>query len=85
MVHYQRFYAFYSSRMVHSSTKIHLSEVLGHSSDIVYREEKGNLKTHQQSKHEGVKYSCIQCEYQATAQGSLRRHQQYKHNGVRFV
>ena len=23
------------------------------------------LKTHKQSKHEGVKYSCTQCEYQA--------------------
>ena len=42
------------------------------------------LKTHQQSKHDGVRYSCNQCEYQATQQGSLKTHQQFKHKCVQY-
>ena len=41
------------------------------------------LKTHKQSMHEGVKYSCNQCEYQATNQGNLKRHKQSHHKDQR--
>ena len=39
----------------------------------------GNLRTHVQSKHEGVKYACMHCDYQATTTGSLKRHIDSKH------
>ena len=42
---------------------------------------KDSRAKHIRSKHEGVKYSCNQCEYQATQQGDLKRHKQSKHNG----
>jgi KRAB domain-containing zinc finger protein len=45
---------------------------------------KRDLKTHQQSKHEGLKYSCKQCEYQAGDKSALRRHQQSKHEGIKY-
>ena len=42
------------------------------------------LYYHTRSKHEGVRYSCNQCEYQATQQGNLKRHKQsvHKHNKI---
>ena len=46
--------------------------------------EKGNLKRHQQAVHEGKKYSCDKCGYQATSQGSLKRHREAKHEGVTY-
>ena len=37
------------------------------------------------SKHEGVKYSCDQCDYQATQKtNNLIRHGQSKHDGVKY-
>jgi len=33
------------------------------------------VKNHQKSQHEGVRYSCNQCEYQATSQVNLKKHQ----------
>ena len=38
----------------------------------------------QQSKHEGLRYSCNQCEYQATLQVNLKSHEQSKHGGVKY-
>ena len=35
---------------------------------------KGTMMVHYRSKHEGIKYPCNQCDYQATTQGSLKRH-----------
>ena len=37
------------------------------------------------SKHEGVKCSCNQCEYQATTQRFLKTHKQSKHEGVKYA
>ena len=34
--------------------------------------------------HEGIKYPCNQCDYQATQQGSLKTHIQSKHEGVKY-
>ena len=36
--------------------------------------QQSNLKTHKQSKHEGVKYSCDECEYQEGFQSALKTH-----------
>ena len=45
--------------------------------------QKSNLKTHINSKHEGVKYVCDQCDYQAMQQGNLKKHITSKHKGKR--
>ena len=38
----------------------------------------GNLKTHIEAKHEGVKYACNQCDYQGSNE-ALRYHIKAKH------
>ena len=38
------------------------------------------MKSHIKSKHEGVKYACNQCDYQASQRGHLTSHILYKHN-----
>ena len=43
-----------------------------------------NLTTHIQSKHDGVKYACNQCDYHATQLSSLRVHIQNVHEGVKY-
>ena len=43
-----------------------------------------NLQTHIQSKHEGIKYPCNQCDYQATQQSNLQTHIQCIHEGVKY-
>ena len=43
------------------------------------------LTGHIQTKHEGVRYDCDQCDYQATQQGNLTVHIQTKHEGVRYA
>ena len=35
--------------------------------------------------HEGVKYTCDQCDYQATQQSNLTVHIQSKHEGIKYV
>ena len=40
---------------------------------------KGSLKKHQQSIHEGIRYKCKQCEYKATEKSNLRRHERLRH------
>ena len=45
----------------------------------------GNLYTHIQSVHEGVKYSCNQCEYQASRQSHLKRHINSIHEGIKYA
>ena len=37
-----------------------------------------------QSKHEGIRYPCDKCEYEATKQDQLKRHKQNKHEGFRY-
>ena len=39
-----------------------------------------HLKTHQLSKHDGVKYPCSQCELKFTQSASLRRHKTKQHS-----
>ena len=46
--------------------------------------EKGNIKRHRRSVHEGKTYSCRQCEYHATVKGSLERHRRSVHEGPSF-
>ena len=43
-----------------------------------------NSQTHEQSKHEGEKYPCDLCDYQATDRGNLTRHKQSKHEGKKY-
>ena len=43
---------------------------------------KTDLVMHIRSKHEGVRYSCDQCEHQATHQGNLKKHKEAIHEGV---
>merc|ERR1712082_589801 len=42
------------------------------------------LKKHKESVHEGVKYQCNQCHYQATQQSSLKKHKESVHEGVKY-
>ena len=46
--------------------------------------QKGSLKTHIQSIHEGKTFQCSSCEYKATQKNSLKTHMQSVHEGVRF-
>ena len=45
----------------------------------------GDLNKHIQSKHEGARYPCDQCDYQATQQFHLQTHVQSKHEGVKYA
>ena len=42
------------------------------------------LLKHVESKHEGVKFLCDQCNYKATQKGHLKAHIQSKHENVKF-
>ena len=44
--------------------------------------QKHNLKTHINSKHEGIKYPCQQCDHQATTSSNLQQHINSKHEGI---
>ena len=46
--------------------------------------EQGSLRKHKQSLHEGVKYNCDQCSYQATEHCSLRKHKLSIHEGAKY-
>ena len=39
---------------------------------------------HKRTVHDGVKYACWQCDYQATNQQSLDMHTQAKHEGIKY-
>ena len=43
------------------------------------------LARHIQSEHQGVKFACNHCGYQATYQGNLTKHIQSQHNGLKYV
>ena len=49
------------------------------------RQLTSHLKAHMKSEHEGVRYSCNECDYQAMTKGVLNKHQQRKHEGLRFL
>ena len=44
-----------------------------------------SLHRHIKSTHEGVKYNCEQCDFQASRQDHLRRHMMVKHGGLKYV
>ena len=44
-----------------------------------YYKAKSDLYNHIQSKHEGIKYPCNQCDHQAMERGSLKKHVLSKH------
>ena len=41
--------------------------------------ERGNLNQHKRNIHEGIKYPCHYCDYQAPQTGTLHRHIKAKH------
>ena len=45
---------------------------------------KGYLGQHKRAVHEGVKYACRQCNYQATLKGDLARHNRAVHEGIKY-
>ena len=47
--------------------------------------QKSHLTTHIQSKHEGIKNVCDQCDYRATQKSHLITHIQSKHEGIRYA
>ena len=40
-----------------------------------------NVAKHQQAKHEGQKYPCGECDYQATVNGTSTKHRRAVHAG----
>ena len=52
----------------------------GFATHVIKATPKTNLKTHIQSKHEDVCYSCEFCSYKATEYKNLRRNTRSKHN-----
>ena len=42
------------------------------------------LKSHKLAVHKGVKYSCGQCDYQATQQGNFQNHKLSVHEAVKY-
>ena len=43
-----------------------------------------NLKRHVQAAHEHIKYSCNQCDYQATQKGHVKTHIQSVHEKIKY-
>ena len=41
------------------------------------------LIRHRQSKHEGIRYYCINCDYATTQQSTLNTHQRSMHDGIK--
>ena len=40
------------------------------------------LKSHKESKHEGIRYPCSDCDYASTRVSDLKRHKESKHEGI---
>ena len=43
------------------------------------------MKVSGQSKHDGIKFTCSQCEIQVSTNSDLKRHEQVKHKGVIYT
>ena len=57
--------------------------ISGHTiSRVCFR--KGDIKTHIQSVHEKTKYSCDQCDHQATSKNQLKIHIQSIHENIKY-
>ena len=52
--------------------------------DIHTRITMETLAQHKREVHEGVKYPCGQCNYQATSKGNQTRHKRAVHEGVNY-
>ena len=46
--------------------------------------DRSTMMKHYRSRHEGIKYPCNQCDYQATQPGNLQIHIQAKHEGIKY-
>ena len=46
--------------------------------------KKDNLDQHRKEVHEGVKYPCGQCSYEATSKGGVALHKRAVHEGVKY-
>ena len=49
----------------------------------MFRRTKENLYKHRISVHEGIKYPCGQCEYQATRKDNLDQHKRSVHKEIK--
>ena len=47
--------------------------------------QKGSLKKHIQSVHEGVKHQCNLCQYKATLKGDLKKQIKFVHKSVNII
>ena len=56
-----------------------LSEICGEN-----YESQSNPKLHVQSVHKKIKYSCNQCDHQATTHGNLKTHVQSVHEKIKY-
>ena len=45
---------------------------------------KTNLVRHRRALHEGIKYTCGQCQHKATRKESLAQHRRAIHEGIRY-
>ena len=43
------------------------------------------MAPHREAVHEGMKYPCGQCQYQATIKGSLDWHKREVHEGIKYI
>ena len=44
-----------------------------------------SLNTHIRSIHEGIKYPCRQCQYEATTKGDLAQHRRVVHERINKI
>ena len=51
---------------------------------MIYYSSTRNLKKPVESKDEGVKYPCVNCEYAATSTWNLKKHVESKDEGVKY-
>ena len=52
--------------------------------EYIQSTSKGDLAQQKRAVHEGVKYPCGQCDYQASSTGNLARHKRAVHEGVKY-
>ena len=61
-----------------------LGAIWNHTKSKHQAAQKSDLKKHNQSIHEGVKYACNQCDQQFARHDNLKIHIQSKHKGVKY-
>ena len=55
-----------------------------HARSVSFKQEDNQVYNHIQSVHDGVKYPCTQCEYQASEKPNLYRHMNSIHHGINY-